>query len=162
MSAKVVLVGGTMVAVAALAVGAAVFHRAPPDPTEAASADPRSANARTQRPAFAGQTDAPLRQSNVAFDVVTVARDLESPWGLAFLPDGRMLVTEKPGRLRLVSPDGLVLPVSGVPSNLAAAGQGGLLDVALDPDFAPTDSSTGASPSSGPTAPTTPPSRAAR
>jgi aldose sugar dehydrogenase len=68
--------------------------------------------------------------------VVTVAEDLEQPWGLAFLPDGRMLVTEKEGRLRLVGPDGqLSEPLAGVPE-VYDSGQGGLLDVALDPDFA--------------------------
>jgi aldose sugar dehydrogenase len=68
----------------------------------------------------------------------TVARGLEHPWGLAFLPDGRMLVTERPGRLRLVGADGAVSPpLAGVPA-VAARGQGGLLDVALDPDFATT------------------------
>lgn len=65
-----------------------------------------------------------------------VATGLENPWGLAFLPDGAMLVTERPGRLRLVAPDGtLSQPISGAPS-VADSGQGGLLDVALDPDFA--------------------------
>lgn len=68
--------------------------------------------------------------------VETVARGLEHPWGLAFLPDGRMLVTERPGRLRLVSATGEISrPISGVP-NVVARGQGGLLDVALDPQFA--------------------------
>jgi glucose/arabinose dehydrogenase len=68
--------------------------------------------------------------------VETVAGGLENPWGLAFLPDGRMLVTERPGRLRLVGADGkLSPPLSGVP-NVAARGQGGLLDVVLDPNFA--------------------------
>ena len=68
--------------------------------------------------------------------VVTVAEGLEQPWGLAFLPDGRMLVTEKAGRLRLVSPDGTLSdPLAGVPE-VYDNGQGGLLDVALDPDFA--------------------------
>lgn len=68
--------------------------------------------------------------------VETVASGLEHPWGLAFLPDGRMLVSERPGRLRLVGSDGkLSAPLSGVP-NVAARGQGGLLDVALDPGFA--------------------------
>jgi glucose/arabinose dehydrogenase len=66
----------------------------------------------------------------------TVAGGLEHPWGLAFLPDGRMLVTERPGRLRTVDRQGMVSkPVSGVPEVLAR-GQGGLLDVALDPRFA--------------------------
>lgn len=68
--------------------------------------------------------------------LVTVARGLERPWGMAFLPDGRLLVTEKPGRLRVVGADGKVgPPLAGVPA-VDAAGQGGLLDVALDPEFA--------------------------
>src|SRR3954470_1220632 len=68
--------------------------------------------------------------------VETVANGLDHPWGLAFLPDGRMLVTERPGRLRLVSTDGQLSPaLKGVP-RVYAQGQGGLLDVALDPAFA--------------------------
>jgi len=67
---------------------------------------------------------------------VTVARGLAQPWGLAFLPDGRMLVTERPGRMRIVSPDGrLGEPLQGLPA-VDAKGQCGLLDVALDPRFA--------------------------
>ncbi len=67
--------------------------------------------------------------------VETVARGLTHPWALASLPDGRMLVTERAGRLRSVSEEGqLSEPISGVPEVLAK-GQGGLLDVALDPDF---------------------------
>ena len=68
--------------------------------------------------------------------VEVVAGGLEHPWGLAFLPDGRMLVTERPGRLRIVAADGTVSPpVEGVPT-VDDNGQGGLLDVALDPAFA--------------------------
>jgi aldose sugar dehydrogenase len=68
--------------------------------------------------------------------VETVASGLSHPWGLAFLPDGRMLVTERAGRLRIVSANGqLSPPVAGVPQ-VAARGQGGLLDVAVDPNFA--------------------------
>ena len=68
--------------------------------------------------------------------LTTVAQGLEHPWGLAFLPDGRMLVTERPGRLRLVTRTGAVSePLAGVPAVLAR-GQGGLLDVALGPSFA--------------------------
>ena len=69
-------------------------------------------------------------------EVTTVARGLEHPWSLAFLPDGRMLVTERPGRLRYVTRAGaLSEPVAGVPA-VHAEGQGGLLDVVLDPAFA--------------------------
>jgi len=71
-----------------------------------------------------------------AVAVETVAEGLEQPWGLAFLPDGRMLVTEKPGRLRIVSKDGtLSPPVAGVPK-VDDRRQGGLLGLALDPGFA--------------------------
>ena len=66
----------------------------------------------------------------------TIAMGLQNPWGLAFLPDGRFLVSERPGRLRVVGADGaLGAPVSGLP-DIAASGQGGLLDVVVDSDFA--------------------------
>ncbi len=71
-----------------------------------------------------------------AFRLVEVARGLEHPWSIAFLPDGRMLVTERPGRLRIVAADGkLSEPVAGVPK-VHASGQGGLLDVVASPAFA--------------------------
>ncbi len=70
------------------------------------------------------------------FHLVRVTDGLEHPWGLAFLPDGRMLVTERPGRLRIVADGWLVPePVAGVPE-VWDDGQGGLLDVALHPRFA--------------------------
>lgn len=73
---------------------------------------------------------------DIGLKVETVARGLEHPWGLAILPDNRMLVTERPGRLRIVEQDGrLSQPLTGVP-RVFANGQGGLLDVALDPGFA--------------------------
>jgi aldose sugar dehydrogenase len=66
-----------------------------------------------------------------------VVQGLENPWGLAFLPDGNVLVTERPGRLRHVTmPDGkLSEPITGLPE-LDVGGQGGLLGIAIDPDFA--------------------------
>jgi glucose/arabinose dehydrogenase len=104
--------------------------------TPQGGADPRPPNAPDQRPAFAGQTRAPERKAGVAFDVVTVASGLQNPWGVTFLPDGRMLVTERPGRLRIVKADGTMSePVTGLPA-VDARGQGGLLDVELDPGFA--------------------------
>jgi aldose sugar dehydrogenase len=69
-------------------------------------------------------------------NVRLMARGLDHPWGLALLPDGRMLVTERPGRLRVVNRDGnLSQPLAGLP-RIVAQQQGGLLDVALDPSFA--------------------------
>ncbi len=98
--------------------------------------DPRPPNAPDQKPAFAGQRRAPEQKLGVAFKVVSVAEGLQNPWGLAFLPDGRMLVTERPGRLRIVSADGAKSePVAGLPI-VDARNQGGLLDVSLDPAFA--------------------------
>lgn len=103
---------------------------------QAASLEKNPPNGAGQKPAFAGQTRAPERKSGVAFEVVTIAKDLDTPWGLAFLPGGRLLVTERAGRLRIVAPDGtLSAAVAGLPA-VDARGQGGLLDVALDPGFA--------------------------
>lgn len=85
-------------------------------------------------PAFAVQTDAPEAPSREV-SVETVAKGLDHPWALEFLPDGRMLVTERPGRMRIVGQDGRVSdPVEGVPE-VFDEGQGGLLDIALAPDF---------------------------
>ena len=71
-----------------------------------------------------------------ALKPVVVTKGLDHPWGLAFLPDGRMLVTERPGRMRIVERDGtLNAPLTGLPP-VVAAGQGGLLDVVLHPQFA--------------------------
>jgi aldose sugar dehydrogenase len=96
----------------------------------------RPPNGEGQKPAFPNQTRAPEQKLNVAFDVVTVVEGLQNPWSLAFLPDGKMLVTERPGRLRVLNADGkLSEPVAGLPA-VDARGQGGLLDVALDPGFA--------------------------
>jgi glucose/arabinose dehydrogenase len=86
-----------------------------------------------------GQAQAPRSPTpaptNGGLSVATVAKGLEHPWSLAFLPDGRMLVTERPGRLRIMSSDGRVSePISGVP-RVYASGQGGLLDIALSPTF---------------------------
>ncbi|MBX7186667.1 MAG: PQQ-dependent sugar dehydrogenase [Vicinamibacteria bacterium] len=98
--------------------------------------DSRPPNAAAQKPAFEGQTRAPEQKSGVAFDVIPLVTGLERPWAIAFLPQGRMLVTERPGRLRVVSKDGsLSAPVAGLPA-MDARGQGGLLDVVVDPDHA--------------------------
>src|SRR5947207_7430487 len=81
-------------------------------------------------------TKAPSQKTKQAFKVETFAKGLVHPWGLAFLPDGRLLVTERPGRLRIVGKDGkLSAPLQGVPK-VYASGQGGLLDVQTGPYFA--------------------------
>lgn len=86
-------------------------------------------------PAALAQSDAPIRSERASFRATTFATGLERPWGAAFLPDGALLVTERPGRMRIVGRDGRVsAPLGGVPA-VEAAGQGGLLDVTLAPDF---------------------------
>ena len=76
------------------------------------------------------------RHESDPFKLTVVASGLEHPWGIAPLPDGRFLVTERPGRMRLVAKDGsLSAPLEGIPK-VYARGQGGLLDVTLSPQFA--------------------------
>jgi aldose sugar dehydrogenase len=112
----------------------------------------REPNAPEQRPAFPGQTRACAVKSEAAFEVTVLAKGLERPWAVEPLPGGELLVTEKPGRMRVVSakgevgpPIGGLLPIGqggvsdasgqgGLPP-ITARGQGGLLDVALSPDF---------------------------
>ena len=86
-------------------------------------------------PTHAQRSVGEFASEKVKFKVVVITEGLEHPWSLAFLPDGRMLVTERPGRLRVVK-DGVLdpEPVKGLPV-ISAYGQGGLLDVALHPDF---------------------------
>ena len=102
---------------------------------QAGSLETRPANGAGQQPAFAGQTRAPGVRTEAALTHAVVASGLQNPWGLALLPDGRWLVTEKPGRLRIVTAEGQVgEPIAGVPA-VDARGQGGLLDVVVGPTF---------------------------
>ena len=103
--------------------------------TSCATLETRAPNATGQRPAFHGQTRACAAPSNVPFAVTVVTKELQQPWAVEPLPSGDLLVTEKAGRLRIVSASGTVgQPIVGLPS-VDARGQGGLLDVALSPDF---------------------------
>lgn len=97
-------------------------------------AEPAVAIAPPHAPADAVPT---LHASEQArFELTAVVTGLVHPWALAFLPDGSMLVTERPGRLRRITPDGQVsAPITGLPG-IFVDGQGGLLDVALSPTFA--------------------------
>jgi aldose sugar dehydrogenase len=96
----------------------------------------RPPNASGQRPEFPDQTRACASPSHVAFDVVVLARGLDHPWAVEPLPDGSLLVTERPGRMRIIRQMGEVgLPLAGLPA-VDASGQGGLLDVAISPAFA--------------------------
>ncbi|RMF56388.1 MAG: PQQ-dependent sugar dehydrogenase, partial [Bacteroidetes bacterium] len=110
-----------------------------PGATQAAACEPLETAPREapgREPAFPGQTRACGVTSDVAFDVVVLTTALDRPWAVEPLPDGALLVTEKPGRMRVVSAGGEVgPPLAGVPA-VDDRGQGGLLDVALSPDFA--------------------------
>lgn len=107
-----------------------------PQSPESAKAIPVGpANAPHQKPAFEGQTRAKAITSDIALQTQTVTDQLKSPWGLAFLPDGRVIVTERAGQIRIVSQQGNIgAPIKNVPP-VFFEGQGGLLDIALSPDF---------------------------
>src|SRR5689334_7266445 len=98
---------------------------APALPANCTPIETRAPNAKDQAPAFPGQTRICSVRSNVAFDVVVVAKGLEHPWSVEPLPDGQFLVTERPGRMRVVSASGDISdPIAGI-LPVAAAGQGG-------------------------------------
>ena len=78
-----------------------------------------------------------LDVGGIAINAETIADGLQHPWGMEFLPDGGVLVTERPGRMRLIVDGKVSEPVAGVPK-VVARGQGGLLDVTVAPDFATT------------------------
>ena len=103
--------------------------------TRGAPVETGAANGKGQQPAFAGQTRAPEIKANVTYDVSDYVTGISKPWGLAFLPDGSLLITEKPGRLRHFKDGVLSPPVAGVPA-VDARDQGGLLGLAIDPDYA--------------------------
>ena len=88
-------------------------------------------------PAFAGQTRAPApAEASAPFDIQTLATGLTGAWAVAFLPDGKFLVTQNAGTMRIVADDGVVFgPIAGVPP-VKQIGAQGLHDVVLDPDFA--------------------------
>jgi len=107
----------------------------------AASAMVFSASAQQQRPnyegkpAFDGQTRAPLAKKSARYELTDFVVGLNRPWAMAHMPNGNMIVTEVPGRIRIISPDGDVSdPVKGVPA-VRAWGSRGLNDIILDPDF---------------------------
>jgi len=87
------------------------------------------------KPAFAGQTEAPAPATPSAYTVQTLASKLDGPWSLAFLPNGKMLVAERAGNLRIIDKTGASFLVAGVPPVKVVAAQS-MHDVVLDPNFA--------------------------
>lgn len=99
------------------------------------SVESRPPNGLQQRPAFEGQTRAPEQKAGVVFEVETILSGLDHPWGMVFLPDGRMLLSDRT-TIRIVGEGGVVSsPIKGVPT-VDTGDQGGVLDLALDPNFA--------------------------
>jgi glucose/arabinose dehydrogenase len=108
----------------------------PAQDSECRPVESRPPNGTTQQPAFKGQTRICAVTTPTRYAVTVLAKDLANPWSVEPLPDGDFLVTEKPGRMRIVSANGTVGdPIEGVPA-VEARGQGGLLDAALSPGFA--------------------------
>ncbi|AMM49919.1 glucose dehydrogenase [Rufibacter sp. DG15C] len=109
---------------------------ADPVTSECTPLETRQPNAPDQKPTFAGQTRACGMTSTSAYQVEVLAKGLDKPWAVEPLPDGNLLVTEKPGRMRVISATGAMgEPLTGLPE-VVAGGQAGLLDVALSPTFA--------------------------
>ena len=87
------------------------------------------------KPAFAGQTRIGGVKTNTPYEVIVVNSSLKSPWGITCLPDGRLLITEKGGNMRIATTSGeLSAVITGIPA-VNSAGQGGLLGLVIDPDF---------------------------
>jgi aldose sugar dehydrogenase len=100
-----------------------------------APVESRDANT-TYKPAFEGQTRIGGVKTQTPYEGKVIASDLKSPWGIAVLPDGRLLITEKAGTMRLATPSGVLsAALTGIPK-VNAAGQGGLLGITPDPAFA--------------------------
>jgi aldose sugar dehydrogenase len=125
-------------ACSALAVVAAAISSALPIRAQSAHPEPGASfgDDYSPQPAFPEQTKAKGPAVPSKFKVEVVASGLQHPWALAFLPDGRFLITERPGRLRIISANGaLSEPLSGLPA-IKAIGTKGMQDVVLDPAFA--------------------------
>jgi glucose/arabinose dehydrogenase len=107
-------------------------------PSQSASrpADPAVTASPARSPRSPASPAAPERVAGRTPRVDVFSRDLEVPWDLAFLPDGRMLVTEREGRVRLVERDGAVRPEPVARVEVSARGEGGLLGLDVDPQFA--------------------------
>ena len=135
---KVLAGVGLLFGVGAIAVvrwGYSMFTSPPPVTVDGQSIESRPPEKSDDKPAFAGQTRAPYHAT--APPIVTTLTDkLKLPWSFAFLPDGKILITEKPGTMRILDGNGVLSsPIKYVPA-VSAIGQVGLLDLALDPGFA--------------------------
>src|SRR5690349_11515422 len=118
--------------------GTFILGGRPPDavPVPGHPLETRDPVGKGQKPAFAGQTRAPAIVTRAPVVATVVAHGLDHPWALAFLPNGHMLITEKPGKMRVLTTKGEVgAPIANVPAVLYRS-DGGLLDLVIDPHFA--------------------------
>lgn len=129
----------SIVTAAMLALASCGSHQ--PENEEAAKADSTAASVETQdpntdyKPAFEGQTRIASVTSSTPYEGKVLTSDLKKPWGLTALPDGRLLITEKEGTMRIATVEGaLSVPITGIPKVNSDA-QGGLLGICIDPDF---------------------------
>ena len=127
----------TIIAAAGLLLVAACSSTKSPSATGSSlSVETSAPNSPQYKPAFEGQTRIAAVKTSTVYSTKVITRALTKPWSMAALPDGRFMVTEKEGSLRIVSTNGTVSnKINGVPV-VDAAGQGGLLGLAIDPDFA--------------------------
>jgi glucose/arabinose dehydrogenase len=115
--------------------GYSLFTSPPPVTVDGQSIESRVPEKSDDKPAFAGQTRAPYHATTPPV-ITTLTDKLSSPWSFAFLPDGKILITEKAGAMRVLYKSGtLSEPVKNVPA-VSAIGQVGLLDLALDTSYA--------------------------
>jgi len=106
----------------------------PINPATGSSVETLAANT-TYKPAFAGQTRIGGVKTSIAFSGAAIATNLSAPWGIAALPDGRLLITEKAGRMKIATTSGqLSAAITGLPA-VNSTGQGGLLGLCVDPQF---------------------------
>ena len=141
MRLSILLLGAAMLSVSATAQVAAPtpagprVEAAPYVPQPGMPVEGRAPNGTDQTPAFPQQTRAPFMRSGVALNVETIAEGLDEAWGMAFLPDGRLLLTERGGNMRIMDGATLSPPIAGLPT-VTRQEISGLADVILDPAFA--------------------------
>src|SRR4051812_18804900 len=139
LGAAVIMVGGLALPVFGQHINGVGIPTAGTQPTDNGALgkplETRRQNDPDQKPAFPGQTRGPSIKTQTPLNVQVIARGLLKPWSLNFLPNGNILISEKPGQMRIVTQKGEVgEPIKNVPS-VVFIQDGGMLDCTLDPHF---------------------------
>src|SRR5580698_7150424 len=109
------------------ATATAMAQTGPPVETKKANSD--------YKPAFAGQTRIGSVKTKTPYTATVISTELKGPWGMHVLPDGRLLISSKPGTMQILTTDGKIAKtITGFPT-VQYEGQGGLLDINIDPHF---------------------------